>query len=156
MEQNCRFNTMSNVIVKLSDDALQKMKLYAIHTYPYECCGILLGVIDEKGEANIQKIISVENMSDKENAWKYFEIDPLKLYEYEKKIKNSDYTIVGFFHSHPDEEAVLSNEDERRMIPKHIYIILSVSEKKCEEISAWMKTNIDSKAEKFIIQENSK
>ena len=59
--------------------------------------------------------------------------------------------IVGFYHSHPDREAVLSGEDETEMIPEQVYVILSAVKKKYAGISAWKKQDCLRKAEQLEI-----
>lgn len=57
----------------------------------------------------------------------HFEADPLFLYQVEREIEGSGLEIVGFYHSHPDYEAVPSREDAENMVPGLVYVIISVT-----------------------------
>lgn len=95
--------------------------------YPNECCGILLGIRDiRSGEKRIAKrVIRTENRSNSDKAV-HFAVDPLELLSAENIAKKNGLEIIGFYHSHPDHEAVISQTDALYMIPGNSYPIVSV------------------------------
>ena len=47
------------------------------------------------------------------------------------------YEITGFFHSHPDAPAVMSEENEENAIPSMLYLLASVTKDGCEKMRLW-------------------
>ena len=98
--------------------------------YPGECCGILLGKTAKnsgKSEIEVLETREAPNLVQGEQKSTRFEADPLFLYLVEREIEGSGLEIVGFYHSHPDCEAIPSREDAEKMVPGLIYAILSVT-----------------------------
>ena len=120
---------------KITPLALEKMKAHLMGAYPKEGCGILAG--DEKG--SIEEVFCTGNGTEKERSSGHYEIDPLTLYDLEKKAEEKGYSVLGFFHSHPDCEAVMSMEDNEHMIPQMLYVIASVKNGRCGEIRGYIK-----------------
>ena len=59
----------------------------------------------------------------------------------QKETEDSTSGIIGFYHSHPDKEAVLSMADKRGMIPGQLYVLVSVCSSGCRNITAWCRTD---------------
>ena len=89
--------------------------------YPLEGCGILLS--DGKSGL-IEEIKSIENAA-AELSGLHFAMDPFKLYKIESEAEAEGKVIVGFYHSHPDRQAILSEKDKEYMIPQMLYIVVS-------------------------------
>lgn len=111
------------------------MKSHLAGAYPEEGCGILAG--DDKG--SIEEVFSTVNGSAKERSSGHYEIDPITLYELEKKAEKKGYSILGFYHSHPDCPAKMSSEDGEYMVPQMLYVIASVNNGECGEIRGFIK-----------------
>ncbi len=120
---------------KITPLALEKMKAHLTQAYPKEGCGLLAG--DDTG--SIEEIFRAVNSTTTDRSSGHYEIDPLLLYELEKKAEEKGYSILGFYHSHPDCEAGISSEDHAHMIPQMLYVIASVKNGKCEEIRGYIK-----------------
>ena len=120
---------------KFKNSALEKMKAHLTEEYPKEGCGILAG--DSNG--SIEAIFCMGNISDHKRSAGHYEMDPLEVYEIEKKMQEKGYSILGFYHSHPDQEARMSSEDSEHMIPQMLYVIASVNNGKCGEIRGYVK-----------------
>lgn len=50
------------------------------------------------------------------------------------------FEIVGFYHSHPDYEAVVSKADKLYMIEGYSYPVISVKNGKCVKVKSFEKT----------------
>lgn len=87
----------------------------AERTYPRECCGILLGR-EESGQRLVYSLIPAENDVGINRAVSHFQIDPLAVYRAEAAAEKDGMIIAGFYHSHPDCDAVPSDEDIHHMI----------------------------------------
>ena len=105
--------------------------------YPKEACGVLLSASDT---ARVDRIKVLENVAADGEDGDHFRIDPLKMLHTEQEVEREGLQITGFFHTHPDRRAVLSQTDERYMIPEMLYIILSVSGGAVTEIRGYIKT----------------
>ena len=105
----------------------QRIAEGARQSYPHECCGILLGKNAPDGKFEVMEIRALPNRIQGEGRRTHFEADPLFLYQVEREIEGSGLEIVGFYHSHPDYEAVPSREDAENMVPGLVYVIISVT-----------------------------
>lgn len=116
--------------VIIDKSVYKKMEAAAKEAYPNESCAVLLGDLKT---LHIKDLKILENNA-KEN---FFEINPLELYKLEKELKESE--IVGFFHTHTNFEAVLSDEDKEYMIPGLVYTVLSLTDVSFRRIRAYRK-----------------
>ena len=132
---------MEEISITLKNDVLEKINRYVEDLYPEEACGVLL--TDDKegayGQLRITDAYSIENTAQSDSISGYFSIDPIALFAVEKRASENGLTVTGFYHSHPDKEAVPSAEDEKNMVPGQIYIIASVSKGILKRIKGYMK-----------------
>ena len=91
-------------------------------------------------------VYTADNIEKKDKRQFHFITDPLEIYELECKAEKDGYKVVGFFHSHPDCEAVLSVEDEKYMIPKMLYLIVSVRDGIYRDVKGYIKASPDERA----------
>ena len=112
---------------KFSKIVSEQMESAAKKAYPCECCGILVGKKSEKGEIEVTEIREASNQIQGGEEATHFRIDPLNLYYIERELESSNLEIVGFYHTHPDCKAILSDEDIKYMVPGLVYTILSVT-----------------------------
>lgn len=129
----------------LSEDIKEKLAEHAGLAYPSECCGILFGKYDDNGIVKILDIKEAENLSDSSysksanDPYSNYEMSPLQIYKAEKEYFRKGLEIVGFYHSHPDKAAVLSEKDKAGMMPGLYYAVLSVTEYGYKEVRVWKK-----------------
>lgn len=108
----------------LNDKIKAEIFSHAELEYPNECCGILLGI--RSGERrNAKRVIRTENRCNSDKAV-HFAVDPLELLSAENIAEKDGLEIIGFYHSHPDHKAVISQTDALYMIPGNSYPIVSV------------------------------
>ena len=112
---------------KFSKIVSVQMESAAKKAYPCECCGILVGKKSERGEIEVTEIRGASNQIQGGEEATHFRIDPLNLYYIERELESSNLEIVGFYHSHPDCKAILSDEDRKYMVPGLVYTIMSVT-----------------------------
>ncbi len=124
----------------MNEDRKELILQHAQEEYPNECCGIILGLKNERKVLEIVKTYNVDTEYDK-NV--HFAINPLLLYKVERESEKRGLDVIGFYHSHIDYPAVLSKEDERYMIPGCIYAIASVNDEKCNELRLYYKDSFD-------------
>ena len=112
---------------KFSKIVSVQMESAAKKAYPCECCGILVGKKSERGEIEVTEIREASNQIQGGEEATHFSIDPLFLYNIERELESRGLEIVGFYHSHPNCKAILSDEDIKYMVPGIVYTILSVT-----------------------------
>lgn len=94
--------------------------------YPNEACGFLLGRQTAAGKV----VCSVRPAL---NRWpvipartQHFLLLPDEILRVEAEAASTDWSILGFFHSHPDQPPTLSASDRAAAWPDYSYLILSV------------------------------
>ena len=123
--------------IHICEKATERMVLAARQAYPHECCGILIGRIDDS--ITVSDIRKANNLVTGAQNRCHFEMDPMFLYQVEREIERSGLEIVGFYHSHPDCKAVPSEQDLHYMIPGLVYAILSVTKDGVADIQYFQK-----------------
>jgi proteasome lid subunit RPN8/RPN11 len=117
---------------------------HAESVYPEECCGILLGKIVGISKTVVEVIPTI-------NAWNKLEsdeldrsknnrysIDPQDIFTAQKRSRELQLEIIGFFHSHPDYPAIPSTCDRIQAWEVYSYPIISVINGKVSEIKSWV------------------
>lgn len=122
-------------MIRLKSADIEAIKQIAQKTYPHECCGVMVGSV-ENGVKTVTQLIPAENQRTDSPANRYL-ITPDLLNELEKKLKGTDRAIVGFFHSHPDVPARPSTYDQDHAWPWYSYVIVSVNKGEAGEIHNW-------------------
>jgi proteasome lid subunit RPN8/RPN11 len=136
------------VAIQLLPEHLQSITTHAESTYPEECCGIMLGKINDTGKTVVE-VWQTENAWSAETTNDYadaevvmskrrrFAITPLDMLKAQKAARESQLNIVGFFHSHPDYPAIPSECDRACAWQEYSYIIVSVEQGKAGDIRSW-------------------
>ncbi len=122
-------------MIRLKSADIEEIKQIAQKTYPHECCGVMVGSV-ENGVKTVTELIPAENQRTDSPANRSL-ITPDLLNELEKKLKGTDRAIVGFFHSHPDVPAQPSTYDQDHAWPWYSYLIVSVNRGQAGEVHNW-------------------
>ncbi len=93
----------------VSESVLSALRAHGEETYPYECCGVLLGRIDED-KRQVEQVVRCGNTRDDRPQDRYH-IDPRELVRIQRQGRERGLDIVGFYHSHPDHPARWSQTD---------------------------------------------
>ncbi len=147
----------------INEENLDILRQEGIKNYPYECCGLLLGVINNSEKKVIkviptdndwenQKHLFPENYSNfKRDLRDSFAINPLTFLKVQKQARNDNLNIIGIYHSHPDHPANPSDFDEAIASCVYSYIILSVEKGEIKEMLSW----VLSEENKFVKEETT-
>ncbi len=122
-------------MIRLESADIEEIKDIAQKTYPHECCGVMVGSV-ENGVKTVTELVPAENQRTDSPANRYL-ITPDLLNGLEKKLKGTDRAIVGFFHSHPDVPARPSTYDRDHAWPWYSYVIVSVNKGEAGEVHNW-------------------
>ena len=134
-------------------DISEMLRTHAEAEYPRECCGILLGEC-KVGRKTVSKLVQTENTASNTAHFRHFQINPLAVAKAEQE--HEPLEILGFYHSHPDCEAVPSKEDILYMIEGYSYPIISVYNGECSDIKSYVRISqtSDEIKEETLIKEN--
>lgn len=112
--------------IRLEREALEGILRHGEETYPHECCGILLGRMEADGRV-LAEAVKMRN-ANTSSPWNRFDFDPREHLEVQKRARQAELEIVGFYHSHPDHPARPSRYDlDHAPWPGYSYMIVSVA-----------------------------
>lgn len=136
--------------ITISTAQLKTIYEHAEDIYPEECCGILLGKIDGVSKVVVEVIETINTWesevtneltrSDDSNRTKHsrYTISPRDIFQAQKRGRDLQLDIVGFFHSHPDARSIPSTCDRDRAWEIYSYPIISVINGKISDIKSWV------------------
>jgi proteasome lid subunit RPN8/RPN11 len=119
----------------ISDELLESIREHGKRAYPNECCGVLLGRI-ENSRKSVVKLKPMENAREDSPQNRYL-ISSRDLLEAEKAARALGLDIVGVYHSHPDHPARPSEFDREHAFPWYSYIIVSVRGGEPLDLTSW-------------------
>jgi proteasome lid subunit RPN8/RPN11 len=135
----------------ISTTDYEVLRQHAEHTYPDECCGVLIGKFGA-GETHVHGIVPCHNIRVGE-LHKRFEIDPAELVRVQREARESGMEIVGFYHSHPDHPAQPSPTDlEHAHWIGCSYVITNVKQGKANETRSFLLTGTREEDKSFATQ----
>ena len=105
--------------------------------YPYECCGLLIGRFAGNGSKVVTETYPISNAREEAAKRNRFLIRPEELLRGEQYAAAQNLDIVGFYHSHPDDQAVPSQYDLEHAWPAYSYIVVAVRSGKREDFRSW-------------------
>ncbi len=107
--------------------AYESLRRHGEETYPFECCGALLGRLTD-ARREVEAVVRCSNTRVDRPEDRY-NIDPKELLSVQRQADERGLAIVGFYHSHPDHPARWSQTD---LAEAHwlgcSYVITSVEE----------------------------
>ncbi len=96
-------------MLKLSKPLYDQLRAHGEETYPYECCGIMLGKSTD-GNNEVHELFRAGNTRT-DSAHNRYHIAPIELIKAQREGRARGLDIVGFYHSHPDHPAQWSQTD---------------------------------------------
>lgn len=123
-------------MIYISRALLEKIEKEAEESYPFECCGIILGSIEQSKKIahSIKSIVNNFGLGEEYHRFLITAEDMLKCELYARQ---NGFDIVGFYHSHPDHPAVPSEYDREHALPVYSYAITSVKNGKAEKTASY-------------------
>ena len=94
--------------------------------YPRECCGILLGSVDGDNRTAMLAI-ACRNAYEGDQKDR-FQLDPKDQIAADRRAREQGLSVLGFFHSHPNEESYFSATDLKNSWPWYSNIVISVKD----------------------------
>ena len=126
---------MSGAVLVIRDDLLGRIHAHGVETYPYECCGALLGRDGDRSR-EVLELVPLENRRN-DSPRNRFELTPDDVRLAEKKARENQVELIGWYHSHPDAPARPSEFDRDHAWPWYSYIIVSVRQREPRDTTSW-------------------
>jgi proteasome lid subunit RPN8/RPN11 len=123
-------------MIRIESEPWRAMVSHARATYPNECCGAMLGVVD--GDAKtVREAMALENAFAGAQAARY-ELRPEDLLAADKAARDRKLDLIGIYHSHPDCDAYFSQTDLRNSCPWYSFVVLSIRQGEFEHANSWL------------------
>lgn len=97
-------------MLRIGQEEYEEIRRHGEETYPYECCGVLLGQIDKDGSRLVTSAARCGNTRT-DSPQNRYNIDPKELVRIQREGHERGEDIIGFYHSHPDHPAQWSQTD---------------------------------------------
>ena len=135
-------------MIKFSKSDYEAMRQHGEEIYPHECCGVLLGRM-ENGERMVKRVVRCGNTRTDSPANRYH-IAPQELIAAQKKAREAKMDIIGFYHSHPDHAARWSPTDlEEAHWFACSYVITSVKSGKASDTNSFVLAGTEEQDKRF-------
>ena len=121
--------------MRLRQDLAAKIQAHGMETYPYECCGAILGR-EVDGFREVTDLLPLANHRE-DSPRNRFEVTPSDVQLAEKTASAKKIELIGWYHSHPDAPARPSEFDREHAWPWYSYIIVSVQAGLPREMNSW-------------------
>src|SRR5246127_5577831 len=97
-------------MLRLGQSHYEALRRHGEETYPHECCGVLLGRMNDDGNRVVTSIARAGNTRT-DSPQNRYNIDPKELVRIQREGRHRGEDIIGFYHSHPDHPAQWSQTD---------------------------------------------
>ena len=122
-------------MLKIPQNILREIYDHTEASYPNECCGLMVGTMSE-GLRTVHTFRKCKNLNT-ERARDRYELDPLDMLRTEREFTNTELSIIGIYHSHPDHPSRPSQTDTDRAWPDYSYVIISVQKGTVASANSW-------------------
>lgn len=132
--------------MKLHRDIIEKIYTHALEEYPYECCGIVTGLVDRQ---TVHVCRNIQNQLHAQDPVRYPR-DARTAYFIERAEFNGIVAsagargekVIALYHSHPEHDAYFSEDDLAAQtvfgepeFPDALHVVVSVMNSKIQDIT---------------------
>lgn len=96
-------------MLKINHTEFEAVRRHGEETYPHECCGVLLGRMEDEERQVVETVRCGNTRADRPQD--RYNIDPRELVRIQRQGRERGLDIIGFYHSHPDHPARWSQTD---------------------------------------------
>jgi len=125
----------------LSSELEKNIRKEGEAAYPDECCGVLIGEVDNAGVKIVKRTLTINNAREDGEQYHRFLITPEDMLRAEQAARAAKLEVIGFYHSHPDHPSAPSGYDKDHALPFYSYVIVSVDKGKAQVLTSWELTN---------------
>jgi proteasome lid subunit RPN8/RPN11 len=122
--------------IQIQPEPWAAMVAHARSSYPKECCGAMLGSIED-GAKLVTIAMPLENAFAGEQATRY-ELRPEDLLAADKAARERRLDLIGIYHSHPDCDAYFSTTDLKNSCPWYSFVVLSIRRGEFDHANSWL------------------
>jgi proteasome lid subunit RPN8/RPN11 len=122
-----------NRMIHIEEQPWREMTAHAEATYPDECCGVMLGSVDDA--KIVREAVPLDNVAAGSHRARY-ELRPEDLLRADKEARARGLDVVGIYHSHPDCGAYFSETDLKNSCPWYSFVVLSIQKGRLEQTEA--------------------
>jgi proteasome lid subunit RPN8/RPN11 len=112
---------------------------------------MLIGEFAADGEKTVFETFPLENSSEEDRRNRVLLL-PKDVLRAERYARENKLDVIGYYHSHPDDNAIPSRYDLDHALPVWSYIIVSVRDGKAVDIRSWEMENDRTKFNEETIQ----
>jgi proteasome lid subunit RPN8/RPN11 len=123
-------------MIRIEPEPWAAMVKHAHQAYPNECCGAMLGSINN-GQKLVHVAMPLENAFAGAQATRY-ELRPEDLLAADKAARERNMDLIGIYHSHPDCDAYFSKTDLQNSCPWYSFVVLSIREGEFHHANSWL------------------
>jgi proteasome lid subunit RPN8/RPN11 len=135
-------------MIRISQSDLDSLRRHGEETYPHECCGVLLGEMNDGGKL-VRAVVRCGNTRT-DSPQNRYHIDPRELVRVQREARERQLDIVGFYHSHPDHPARWSRTDlEEAHWLGCSYVITSVQQGRATDTNSFLLTGDGEEQKRF-------
>jgi len=128
-------------MLQISSDLEKKIRADGETAYPNECCGVLIGEVDNEGIKTVKSTLTIDNAREDAEQYHRFLITPEDMMKAEQTARSMKLDVIGFYHSHPDHPSKPSGYDKDHALPFYSYVIVSVDKGKAQIFTSWELTD---------------
>ncbi len=118
-------------MLTLRAEAEGGIRQHGRETYPYECCGALIG-----RDGLVIEAMALPNTT-KDRPRRRFLVSPADYRAAERRAIETAAHLLGFYHSHPDHPARPSRHDLDHAWPTFAYVIVAVNDGEPGAMTSW-------------------
>ena len=124
--------------LRLPDSTLAAIRDHAREAYPDECCGFLVaaGDLDDGPMRQVERVERASNGFEGQRRRRFL-IGADELRRAEERARAAGDSVVGFYHSHPDQPARPSQFDQDHAWPWYTYVVVAVTRGAPSEVRAF-------------------
>ena len=123
-------------MIRIEAEPWQVMVKHARETYPNECCGAMLGHLDDSSKI-VRMAMPLENAFAGAKAARY-ELRPEDLLAADRAARERSLDLIGIYHSHPDCDAYFSATDLKNSCPWYSFVVLSIRKGEFDHANSWL------------------
>jgi proteasome lid subunit RPN8/RPN11 len=123
-------------MIRIEPEAWAVMLEHARACFPRECCGIMIGGPVEGGN-EVTMAVACHNAYDGDRNDR-FVIDPKDYAAAERAADQRGRKVIGFFHSHPNEDSYFSATDLKYSWPWFSNVVLSIRDGKFQRARSFV------------------
>ena len=137
-------------MIKVDKSAWDVMVAHARSTFPNECCGAMLGIVDGE-DKHVSEAVPLENAFTGVQHERY-ELRPEDLLKADKEARSRGLDLVGIFHSHPDCDAYFSETDLKNSCPWYSFVVLSIKQGEFDHARSFLPNPDQTEAAEEVLQ----